>query len=828
MVRRSKRLLWTSALVAPWLAFSVASGETVDVVHSDQDNVSFVGATDSEVDRLIHFFGLESPWTEATPQDGSDENSGDDTSGGSGDGVPLQLHRIADQITDLYQEKRYTDLFALLKENPDVRAARPEVNQLEAWSYYHSGQAKMAMKLFQDHYVKTPSAALAAGVIYSGMQADYYTKTWEFAKIHGGPLAQILKPGEKLSGDEPKDAVEKTRADFLNGWLGAALRYEKFQTADKVARLLGYDGADEIKAEMLIGYGWQAHKAKDLEKAANYFGKAADLKASATQITEARYGQALILREAGDLTASENIIKSTTDPDARMTALLGEITLQRGYTAYEAKSYTASLDLARSVKSAENEPRTAWILEGWSLLNLERHEEAADVFVPAYRKLPDQESADGVTASLMSLGRRGDIVSLSKEIDGPLKPPPEEAGEGSTAYVMSDGERAFYRGDYAMATAFKPELGETLQPWLGVTLSYLSREGDEGLGKLDMAGSKASYNLTDKRLHIRAEFEVLHVDAGSAPANPELSGFAALTTVRPYAATFDDTLVQPSLHFRNEGDWSTDLSVGTSPLGGDVEATITGHLDVTHSQGGGKYSAGIHRRTIYESLLSISGMTDTVTGTSWGGVVETGVHGDLYQPLGKGFAAVAEGRRGERTGRYVDSNKTSFFNLGAVYSFDAKGFSYLAVGPSFQYTSFDKNRSFFTFGHGGYYSPAEVHATSLNLNFMTEENRDWIVRGSASAGYEEAENDAAPYYPLYSLPGDPVYQASSSQGSTFALETVAARRLNDFVIGEIGAYGIESEGYSEAGLFLKLRLSRGKRSKVWRTDLTEDLHRRYR
>lgn len=819
MDRRSKRLLWTSALVAPWLALSVASGETVDVVHSEQDNVSFVGASDSEIERLIHFFGLESPWAEATSQDSSAD--------GSGDGIPLQLHRIADQITDLYQDKRYTDLIRLLKENPDVRAARPEVNQLEAWSYYHNDQAKTAMKLFQGLYVKTPSAALAAGVIYSGMRANYYTKTYEFAKSQGGPLAQILKPGEKISGGEPKDAIEKIQTDFLNGWLRAALRYEKFQTADKVARLLGFDDADEVKAEMLIGYGWQAHKAKDLEKAASYFSKVVGLKASAAQDTEARYGHALTLRDAGDLTASANIIKSTAHPDERMAALLGEITLQRGYTAYEAKSYAESLDLARSVKSAENEPRTAWILEGWSLLNLERNEEAADVFVPAYRKLPDQESADGVTASLMALGRRGDIVSLSKEIDGPLKPPPEEANEGSTAYVMSDGERAFYRGDFAMATAFKPELAETLTPWLGVTLSYKSRDGDDGLGKLDMSGSKASYNLTDKLLHVRAEFEVLHLDAGSAPDNPELSGFAALTTVRPYAATFDDTVVLPSLHFRNEGNWATEVSIGTSPLGGDVEATITGHLDVTHSRNGGKYSAGIHRRTIYESLLSISGMKDTVTGTSWGGVVETGVHGDLYHPLGKGFAAVAEGRWGERTGRYVDSNKTRFFNLGAVYSFDAKGFTYLAVGPSFQYTSFDKNRSFFTFGHGGYYSPAEVHATSLNLNFMTEEKQDWIVRGSVSAGYEEAENDAAPYYPLYPLPGDPVYLASSTEGSTFALETVAARRLNSFVIGEIGAYGIDSEGYSEAGIFLKLRVSRGKRLKVWSTDLTEDLHRRY-
>lgn len=819
MVRDPKRLLWTSALVAPWLAFSAATGETVDVVYSEQDNVSFVGASDSEIERLIHFFGVESPWTiTATDEDPKAE---------PGDGVPLLLHQIADQITLLYREKRYAELFQLLKENPNVRTARPEVNQLEAWSYYHSNQAKTAMALFQSLYIKSPSAALAVGVIYSGMRSEYYTRTWEFARVQGGPLAKILKPGEKAPTGEPKDTIEKTQLDFLNGWVRAAIRYKKIETADKVARLLGFDSADEIRAETLIDLGWQAHKAKDFEKAGTSFSKVSTLKASAKQAIEAHYGHALSLRDTGDLEGSVKIIKLVTSPDKRLLSLLGEITLQQGHAAYDAESYTDSLGLALSIKSPENDPRAAWLLEGWSLLKLDRTEEAADVFVPAYRKLPDQESADGVTASLLALGRRDDIVSLSKEIEGPLKPPAAQTDGAGGTYVMSAEEQAFYRGDFAMATPFKPEVGETLAPWLGVTLNYKSRDGDKGLGKLNLTGSKASYDFLDKTLHIRAELEVMHVDAGSAPANPELSGFAALTTVRPYAATFDDTVFQPSLHFRNEGTWGTEVSVGTSPLEGEVEATITGHLNVIHSRDGGRYSAGIHRRTIYESLLSISGMKDTVTGTAWGGVIETGVHGDLYHPLGKDFAIVAEGRWGERTGRYVDTNKTSFFNLGAVYSFDAKGFSYLAVGPSFQHTSFEKNRSFFTFGHGGYYSPAQVHAVSLNLNFMTEEGRDWIVRGSASAGYEEAENDAAPYYPLYPFPGDPVYQASSSEGSSFALETVAARRINDFIVGEIGAYGIDTEGYSESGVFLKLRVSRGKRSKVWRTDLTEDLYRRY-
>lgn len=819
MEHRSKRLLWTSALVAPWLSLSLissVSAETIDVERSEQDNVSFVGATDGEIERLIHQFGPSTHAGEASRASG--ESSAED----------VRLHRLADEIITHYENRKYKLALKTLLENPEVRDLRPEVRQLEAWSRYHSGQARTAMKLFQDLYIETPSAEHAAGVIYSGMRSEFYTKTVEFAQAHGGPLALILKPGEKAPSGAPKDSIEKTQLDFLNGWLRAAVKYRKFETADKVARLLGFDGIDEIKAEMLIGYGWQAHKTMSYARATSYFGAVAALSASGAQMSEALYGQALSLRDAGDPDKAHALLLAVTTPDARMLALIGEITLQQGRTAYDAENYPVSLDLALSVKSADNEPRSAWLLEGWSLLKLERTEEAAGVFVPAYRKLPDQESADGATASLMALGRHEELTALASEIEGPLEAPsPQAVAKQSELYVMSADQRAFYRGDFAMATPFKPEVSETLASWAGVTLNYRFREGDEGLGQLAMTGNKISYDLTDKTVHLRAELEVLHLDAGQTPADPLLSGSRAPGGLRPYAQSVNETVFQPSVHFRKEGRRSIEASLGASPIDGEVDPTLTGHIDLIQNVKGARYSIGVHRTSIYESLLSISGMRDTVTGNSWGRVVETGVHGDVYQPIGGNLALTAQGRVGERTGQDVDTNQTSFFSLGAVYSFDASGFTYLSVGPSFSQTSFDKNRAFFTFGHGGYYSPSETQNVSLNLNFLTDEGKPWVARGSVSFGHEEAENDAAPFYPLDVQAGDPVYAASASEGPSFALQGVLAHRLNDALIAEAGAYGIETEDYSEAGVFLKLRVSFGKRSSVWRTDLTEDLYRKY-
>jgi tetratricopeptide (TPR) repeat protein len=813
MKLRSRKFLLASALVAPLLelsAISIVSAQIVNVERSEQDNVSFVGATEGEVERLIRELGPTDLW---------------DSTDKAEPVVPVHLRRIADEIIALYQNQKYGEVIRIAGENLDVQAARPEINVLVAWSRYHSGEARAAMKLFQDLYVNEPSPEHAAGVIYSGMRSEFYTRTDAFARAHRGPLAEILKPGKKVRAGAPKTSVEKTQVDFLNGWLRAAIRYRKFETADKVATLLGLNGYADIRAELLISAGWSAHKARSYGKAAGLFAEIAALTASPERMREAVYGHALSLRDEGNVEEAIGLVKTISAPDARTLELLGQMILVQAQDAFDAQNYVSSLQLVLSTRSSDNEPRAAWMLEGWSLLKLERIEEAAEVFVAAYRQAPDQESADGAVAALMALGRRDELVALSLSIEGPLEPP--AAVPEAQIYVMSDEERAFYRGDFASAAAVKPELAQTLETWAGLTLSHKYRGGDKGLGKLAMTGSKASFDWTNKDLHLRAELEALYLDTGGVPGNPLLSGSRAPGDVRPFAASIDDTVFQPSFHLRKEGKQGLEASLGLSPLGGEVDPTITGHIDFIHNQKGAWYSVGVHRTSLYESLLSISGMRDTVTGKSWGGVVESGVHGALYRPINDTLAITAEAKRGERSGEDVDTNKTSFLTLGAAYSLDAEGFSYLTVGPSISQTNFDKNRSFFTYGHGGYYSPAGAQNVSLNLNFRTDEARVWIAQGSMSLGYEKAKSDAAPFYPLDVQAGDGFYQASTSEGGAFAVQAVLARRLGHDLILEAGAYGIQTEDYSEAAAFLKLRVIFGKRSKVWRTDLTEDLYRKY-
>jgi cellulose synthase operon protein C len=82
-------------------------------------------------------------------------------------------------------------------------------------------------------------------------------------------------------------------------------------------------------------------------------------------------------------------------------------------------------------------------------------------------------------------------------------------------------------------------------------------------------------------------------------------------------------------------------------------------------------------------------------------------------------------------------------------------------GPAVSYESFDNNQNFFTFGHGGYFSPQSLLQGLIQVQFLTKEGKRWLAGGSAGAGVQSNEQDSAPFFPL-----DPDGRNYSSQSST--------------------------------------------------------------
>ena len=74
-----------------------------------------------------------------------------------------------------------------------------------------------------------------------------------------------------------------------------------------------------------------------------------------------------------------------------------------------------------------------------------------------------------------------------------------------------------------------------------------------------------------------------------------------------------------------------------------------------------------------------------------------------------------------------------------------------------------KNLDYFTFGQGGYFSPEYLLQGALGIQFMTKEGQNYLLRGSATLGWQTYRQDATPVFPLENSTA--VYSASDT--STF-------------------------------------------------------------
>jgi tetratricopeptide (TPR) repeat protein len=819
------------------------------VERSEQDNIFDAPVGEGDVEVIIRALGAEF-YDELSPE-------GVEPMLPSDDGVDAEIHRLADDVGKAYENKKYRQVLELVKDQDDLRLARPEVNVFEAWSSFRVGSSLAALGQFEVLYGNEPSVSNAVGVIYSGMRSERYTRTYEFAEAKGGPLKAILRPAKPHdAGSEP----EKVRMNFLNGWLAAAIKYDRIQTTARVAKILQIDPSSSTNVAALNNLGWQARRQGNFDQAQRYFARVEGLAGSGSQYhRDAVFGQALILKDKGLEVEAFDYVSAHRSEDVRLQHLYRDMVLGRGYQAYDSGQYQTSLDLAQQAVAADETSRQAQLLSGWSHLRLGDAESASELFAALYRAQPDQESADGLNAALLAQGRSDEVNRIANEIGGPLAPveptivasleqpadttdpvavassePMEPTdNEAVISHPPGKAERSFYRKQFKLAAERDPNAfgvyAETAAPWVGLGARIQVRDGDKGLSRLSILSGTASYKGSSGLSHYRIEVEAAELDAGRLEdqMRPVGTFIPDGITPSPYLMTTENTVYIPRIRWRQEGDVALDASIGASALKGKVSPTVTGHFDVILHSGDAKYTLGGHRNSVFESLLSFSGIDDPQTGEAFGHVVETGVHGAAFVPLSNRFNLSSEARWGERTGQNVADNTRVSFSGGITYDLAAPNFSYLALGPNYRYESFDKNLSHFTLGHGGYYSPSSIHQFGVGAHFLTQEGKSWLIKGSLNVGYEETEKDEAPFFPLTPLASPDVYAGESSSGTAYSLQAQGAWKLTDHWIAESGAYAINADDYNEIGLFFKMRFSIGKRSGLRETDLTERLIRKY-
>ncbi|PMY55141.1 MULTISPECIES: cellulose biosynthesis protein BcsC [Pseudomonas] len=196
--------------------------------------------------------------------------------------------------------------------------------------------------------------------------------------------------------------------------------------------------------------------------------------------------------------------------------------------------------------------------------------------------------------------------------------------------------------------------------------------------------------------------------------------------------------------------------LGTTPLGFKY-STATGGISVDRpisDSSNVRYGVSVSRRPVTDSVTSFAGTTDKRSGQSWGGVTANGGRGQLsYDDSEVGAYGYASWH--QLLGNHVKSNSRSELGSGIYWYLQNATDSKLTVGLSMTGISYANNQDYFTYGHGGYFSPQTFFALGVPVTWAQRTGRlTYQVKGTV--GVQHFEQDSVDYFPT-----DKALQAAS-------------------------------------------------------------------
>ncbi|WP_230769853.1 cellulose biosynthesis protein BcsC [Sphingomonas sp. Leaf4] len=298
-------------------------------------------------------------------------------------------------------------------------------------------------------------------------------------------------------------------------------------------------------------------------------------------------------------------------------------------------------------------------------------------------------------------------------------------------------------------------------PRAEMTLGYRERSGETGLSGLrELSGTaRVSTSVGGGRIALSATPVV--IDSGR-PTGSALARFGRNATAEAEAIVAEE----PSRLAQAETQHASGVAVqasydspairieiGTTPLGFDDTKVTWGFTARPRLSNTVSAQGWVRSEAVGDSIVSYAGTRDPVTGARWGQVMRTGGGASLsWDREGTGIYGDISGFR--YAGDNVRGNRGYQANVGGYLPLYRDGSSTFTGGVNINWQAFDNNQNFFTFGHGGYFSPQSFLSMSLPLRYTYSDNR-WEARLGGAPGYQSFEQDRAPIYPT-----DPTAQAA--------------------------------------------------------------------
>jgi len=582
-------------------------------------------------------------------------------------------------------------------------------------------------------------------------------------------------------------------------------------SSDQIRRMVGQANQSQ-SASQATAVGWAYYNRNDFSSAGQWFNQALDWNSN---YGEAAYGLALSKFREGDLASAEAIVNFRRNSYPKMRTLEGDIAARRAVDAYSMERYGQSLDYMATAAKARPLSRNEQIIYGWSLYYTKNYKEAADLFEALYRKRRDQTSAEGLYASLSKLQDYQRIDKLAA-LPGPFR----------EVYSTYDARRYYAASLFRASLAAKgdkifPVLKNIDSPSVALGMSYRYKSGSPGEGRLNEGRIPVFQGQFFPSNKTMISGRLSHIILSSNSLNDGANVGTVPKTFKFYSykpTTYLKNLWEFAVRFEYQDWWSFYFEIGATPINGPLVSRPVGNAGIIYRHEHGYAQFGFFSKSVKESMLSYVGIRDPYEGGTWGRVTDTGVSAELFRSFAGHNTIFVKALYGYLSGTNVRNNQHVSLTLALAHNFNIEGFEYFTFGPAFSFEHFENNQNYFTWGHGGYFSPEYMVQGLLGVNFLTTEGGDWLVSGGAGAGVQSNRQASTPY-----LPFNPDGREYPSRDSTTAIALVNASAgfliSQSFLLGVSGSFSVTAD-YNEGFASIWLRYFFEPRNGLLRTDLS--------
>ncbi len=417
---------------------------------------------------------------------------------------------------------------------------------------------------------------------------------------------------------------------------------------------------------------------------------------------------------------------------------------------------------------------------------------------------PNHPATLQARADLASL--RGDMPVRERALRDLLEVDPNAPGAASElADTLVALKRPFEAYDIARRLA--PErlahdaalqaIERAWSPHFEVALDGGWRKGQTDHDRLELPGLQIAWSGGDARWgRMRLQAEVADPESDRIPTGEPFGTSVALPAFSGR---------QTDRGIGGIAQWSPRdgllLELGTTPTSFEV-SNLVGALRFRFASASGALSVGIDRTPVKDSLLSYAGTVDPLGGRTWGGVVRDRAYlggrvgDDTFSLYGAVASANVDGHR-------VDSNTEWRADAGFLHR-AISGQGWVArVGGTVEALGFSANRSHFTLGHGGYFSPEKF--LSVGPVFEVEgrhDERSFRIEGGVA--WQEVREESSDYFPadaaLQAGSGDPRYPGDARDGIGLRLAASMEWRVTSRAVAGVRIEGVRGENADEVRL----------------------------